>query len=291
MKKFIQTAADFAKGIGERKLTLYATSGTYYIFMALVPTLLLIVSLLQFTSLTPEYIMAQIMEFLPEQVTTLLDNIIFGIYRDGGAAFTISIILTLWSASASMRAIMNGLNSCYDLNNIKQNAVRFYLCSLLYMVIFVVALIVSFIILGYGAAILRLVQKVLAELSQLPGFSEVPRMETFAVFALVTRYLRYVVVMAFLFAVFMFLYTFVPAVPRRFRQQWPGALFASASWVLFSFVFSFYVGVSNKWGVYGIIGTVMVAMMWLNFSILFLLIGAWINRFLELRKIASGEKI
>ena len=64
-----------------------------------------------------------------------------------------------------------------------------------------------------------------------------------------------------------------------------GSLFSAVSWMLFSYIFSFYVSLSNRFGAYGYIGTIMVAMMWLFYCFYFLLIGGYINRLLEQRRV------
>jgi membrane protein len=84
--------------------------------------------------------------------------------------------------------------------------------------------------------------------------------------------------------VFSVLYHWIPAACAKRGKQWPGALFTAVIWVIFSSVFSFYISFSDKYGTYGFIGTVMVAMMWMFFCLYFLLIGAYLNRYLEMRR-------
>ena len=75
----------------------------------------------------------------------------------------------------------------------------------------------------------------------------------------------------------------------HYTEQLPGALFSGVSWMLFSYIFSFYISLSNRFGAYGYIGTIMVAMMWLFYCFYFLLIGGYINYLLEQRR-ARREK-
>lgn len=271
MKKLISLGKEFGAGLGERKLALYSAAGTYNIFMSIVPVIMLIVSLVRFLPVSEEYIIGQLNEMVPEQVMTVLERIISGIYKSGKAAFTVSIVLTVYSASASMREIMKGLNAAYNTEK-NRNILIHYGSSILYMVVFVITLLLSFVAMAYGGKIMEVISGF---------FPDIPVLKP--LFA-VLKYARYLLIMALLFAVFLMMYTFVPGGRRKIRNQWPGALFASAAWVIFSVVFSIYISFSDKFGAYGVIGTVMVAMMWLYYSIFFLLIGGWLNCFVAGKK-------
>ncbi len=271
MKKYISLGKEFGSGLGERKLALYSAAGTYNIFISIVPVIMLMVSLVRFLPISEEYIIGRLGEMVPEQVMSVLERIISGIYKSGKAAFTVSILLTVYSSSASMREIMKGLNAAYNVEK-NRNILIHYGSSILYMVIFVITLLLSFVAMAYGGKIMEVVSGF---------FPDIPVLKP--LFA-VLKYARYIVIMAFLFLVFLLMYAFVPTGKRKIRAQWPGALFASAAWVIFSVVFSIYISVSDKFGAYGIIGTVMVAMMWLYYSIFFLLIGGWLNCFAAEKK-------
>lgn len=271
MKKMISLGKEFGSGLGSRKLALYSAAGTYNIFISVVPVIMLMVSLIRFLPVSQEYIIGRLGEMVPDQVMTVLEKIISGIYKSGKAAFTISIILTVYSASASMREIMKGLDAAYGTEK-NSNIFIYYGSSIIYTVALVITLLLSFVAMAYGGKIMNVVSA---------RFPDIPVLKP--VFG-VLKYARYVLIMAFLFVAFLVMYKFVPGGKRKIRDQWPGALFSSAAWVVFSVVFSLYISISDKFGAYGIIGTVMVAMMWLYYSIFFLLIGGWVNCFTAEKK-------
>ncbi len=276
MKKFISDMQAIAADFGEYKLPLYASSATYYIAMATVPVLMLMVSLVQFLPVTEEAILIELDMWLPEQVMDVVRNIIGGIYSGGKTALTVSILLTVWSASASMRAIMRGIGSVYSRRRgdgmKNQNMILFYVRSILYMLGFVVILLLSFVIMAQGMAILQLLIRLFPD--DIVLINLVPYL----------RYGRFILVMLILLLEFSLMYRFIPGRKLRLRDQLPGAIFAALAWVLFSVGFSYYLGLSNRFGAYGVIGAVMVAMMWLFYCMLFLLAGAWLNCRLETRR-------
>ncbi len=79
----------------------------------------------------------------------------------------------------------------------------------------------------------------------------------------------------------MFLYNLMTSKKIPILKQLPGAIFSAVIWVIFSYVFTIYVNVSGKFGAYGMIGTIMVAMMWIYYCFFFLLIGGYINSFIN----------
>ena len=271
LKTLFDTAKEFGNGFSERKIAMYAASSTYNIFMATAPVIMLMVSLIQFLPINENDILERLAEWMPEQVMSVVQRIIIGIYSGGKTAFTVSVILTVFSASAAMRAIMKGIDSAYN-SNMKQNLIIFYARSILYMVVFVAVLLLSFVIMAYGASIMKLISNLLP---QMKGLN--------ALFAIL-RYTRYLLVMIILYVVFLLMYRFIPMKKVKLHDQHAGAVFCASAWVLFSFAFSFYISHSNKFGAYGYIGTIMVAMLWLYYCILFLMLGGWMNSFIKMKK-------
>lgn len=270
LKKIYDAADRFGSGLSERRLTTYSAACAYYIFMSLVPLVMLVVSLLQFTPLNEDWVLDAVAEYVPESLYQIVESIVQGIYRGGGVALTVSILLTIWSAAASMKALMRGMDSVYDAKR-REDFFVFSLRACIYMVIFVLMLLLSLVVLVYGEQVQDLI------VSYLPA-------NRFFQFVFRVINLRFIIVLSVLTAVFSVLYKWMPARKLRYAQQLPGALFSAVAWMLFSYIFSFYVSLSDRFGAYGYIGTIMVAMMWLFYCFYFLLIGGYINHLLEQRR-------
>ena len=276
LRDIYDAVGDFSKGLGRRRIPTFSAACAYYLFMSLVPLLMLLVSLLRYTQLTQTVVLVQISEYVPEQLYTILETIVASIYRGGGTALTVSILLTVWSASKSMKALMRGMDSVYDAER-REDFFVFSLRACFYMVIFVALLLISLLGMVYGGEILGLLYDVLPHGGAIDWL-----------FGL-TRYLRFAVVLAVLALVFLFTYKWMPARRLGLRAQWPGALFCSASWALFSVISSAYVSVSGYLGAYGVIGTVMVAMMWVYYCFYFLLLGGYINHYIAQKRQRKRE--
>lgn len=272
VERILTGLRSFFDGMARRKISTYAAAGAYYLFMSLVPMVMLLCAVLQYTPLTEDVVMGVLSEYVPESMYELVSSIVATVYDGGGAALTISIVLTVWSASKSMKAMMRGMDAVYNADR-KENYLVFSLRACLYMLVFVLVFILSLIVMVYGNKILDILRYFL------PSSAAVDY-----VFGIL-RYLRFVVVMVLLALVFLLLYRWMPATSLKNKYQQSGAAFSAVVWVLFSSIFSFYISLSNQFGAYGIIGTILVAMMWMYFCIYFLLIGGYINHYLYLRNV------
>ena len=262
---------EFCSGMGSRRLTTYSSSCAYYLFMSLVPVIMLLVSVLQYTPLTRDVVLEAVADYVPDSLYEIVYFIVTSIYNGGRVALTVSILLTIWSASACMKALLRGMDSVYDAER-KEDYIRFSLRACFYMIIFVFILMLSFFVMVYGGKILDYIEQ------SMPVNHSLDFLFTLA------KYLRFVIILGLLALVFCLLYKWMPARRLKFRRQLPGAVFSSVAWAAFSFIFSFYVSLSDRFGAYGYIGTIMVAMIWIFYCFYFLLLGGFINHYIEMKR-------
>ena len=275
IKKTASALASIGEMIGKKKVAVYAAASDYFVFMSLVPILMLLVSLVRYLPFEQADLLDIFAGAVPDSVYNVIRTIVGSIYRSGSGVITLSVVLTLFSASSAMRSIMKGLDSVYGAER-KENVVVFFARACVYMLILLVIIVLSLAMMVYGGVILNHLHSILPE----NAFVE-------RLFSL-TKYMRYLLVLAILTLSFILLYRWVPAGRRRASAQWPGALFCALAWAGFSWVFSLYVSISDKFGAFGYIGTIMVAMMWMYYCLMFLLIGGCINAVIEKRRAARA---
>ena len=256
--------------IVKKKVAVYAAASDYFLFMSLVPILMLLVSLVRYLPFEAADIMRIFADTVPASVYNVIRTIVNSIYRSGGGVITLSVLLTLFSASSAMRAIMKGLDTVYGVER-REHVLVFFLRAVAYMLILVLIILFSLLVMVYGEVIVEALH------ARLPQSAFVEKL-----FSL-TGGMRYLLVLAILTLSFILLYRWVPAGEHHSAQQWPGALFCALSWAAFSWVFSLYVTVSDKFGAYGYLGTILVSMMWIYYCMMFLLIGGCINAYVESR--------
>lgn len=276
MRDIYDAVDEFFGGMGSRRITTYSAACAYYLFMSLVPVIMLLVSVLQYTPLTRDVVLEAVADYVPESLYEIVDYIVTSIYNGGRVALTVSILLTLWSASACMKALLRGMDSVYDAER-REDYLRFSLRACFYMVIFVFILLLSFFVMVYGGQILDMIE------DSMPANHSLDFLFTLA------KHLRFLIILALLALVFSLLYKWMPAKNLKYRRQLPGAVFSAVVWAAFSFIFSFYISLSDKFGAYGYIGTIMVAMIWIFYCFYFLLMGGFINHYIEMKR-AGPEK-
>ncbi|WP_297511731.1 YihY/virulence factor BrkB family protein [uncultured Caulobacter sp.] len=257
-----------AREISVDRLPAVAGGVTFYTLLALIPAIGAFVSLYGLVADVGEVekqlrgmalvFPPSVIQIVGEQMTRLAEQ------KSGklGVAFLISLLLSVWSANASMRALFDGLNVAYDETEKRPLAPRilltygFTLCALIYAAAVAGVLIATPVLLK------------LARLSALePLLAPV-------------RWLTVMAMTAFAFAV---LYRFGPSRARaRWRWVWMGAVFGAAAWLLGSLGFSVYVNNIAHYDVaYGPLGAVIAFMVWVWFSIMAILVGAELNAEIE----------
>ena len=81
---------------------------------------------------------------------------------------------------------------------------------------------------------------------------------------------------------FALIYYIAPAAKQRFRWISPGAIIAFAFWLVFSLVFSYYVGNFGSYNkTYGSLAGVIVLMLYVYYTAVIMLVGAEMNQVIE----------
>ncbi len=174
-----------------------------------------------------------------------------------GFAFAASLLVSIWSANAGVKALIDGLNIAYEARE-RRNFIHLTLVSLGFTVGIIVAAIA-------GGVVLAAAPGVLGELG----------LHRFSGFSLL-RWPGLFVAAAVFFSV---LYRFGPCRPRaRWRWITPGGLIAAAGWVTVSALFSWYVSNFGHYDrTYGSLGAIVGFLTWVWLSTMVLLFGAEIN--------------
>ena len=257
---------------GEAKIGVYASSGAFYLFLALFPTAALLCSLLPLLPFTQEALLDYLSAVLPDFMGELLRSIIDGMYFYSAAAFSVSVLLLVWSSGKAFLGVMRGLNRIYSGED--RSMLRLRGLSSLYMLVFLAFMLVT---LG-----LSLFQKTL-----LGGL--VQRWPQSAGTVETLMKLRFLPGMLLLALFFSLMYRFLPNVRLRYGDQLPGALLTAALWMLLSWVFSLYLSRFGAGSVYGSLATVAFALMWIYWCISLTLLGGCFNVWLTGKRGKSSE--
>ncbi len=237
----------------------------YYFFLALFPSLLVLIALASFLPA----------QDLVERGVGLLRGVapqdVIGIVRDQlmrignseeGGLLTFGLVAALWSSSASMVALIDALNRAYDVTDTRP----WWRQRL------------TAILLTIGVSVFILVSAVLVIAGPQLADWLTARVGLDAAVAWAWKILQWPLVFALVATGIGLIYYFAPNVEQDYVWLTPGSVLATALWLASSLGFRAYIvnfGSYNE--TYGAVGGVMVLMLWLYLSGLVIVIGAELN--------------
>lgn len=257
------------EGFQEDRILLVAAGVTFYALLALVPALASFLSLYGLF-FDPQSVAGQIDSLsglVPGGALDIIGGEASRIASQGKGTLSLTFLFTLafslWSANAGVKSIFDALNVAYDEEE-KRSFLQLNLQSLAVTLGAIVLLIVALAALAVVPVLLNTVG-----LGPLAGW-------------LIWLGRWPVLVLAVLGALAV-LYRFGPS---REKPQWRwvtwGSAVATAGWVVFSVLFSWYVAnFGNYNATYGSLGAVIGFMTWLWLSATIVLVGAELNAELE----------
>lgn len=254
---------DFGWQMTKKNIAAFAASTAFFLFLSMIPLLMALCAILPYTALTESNLINAIARFTPDAMNGLVISVVSDVYARSAGTITVFAIVTVWSASKAMLALIHGLNAVNDFEERRNYFVlRFVAC--IYTVIILVAILVAIFVMVFGNVIVDLL------------LMDIPPLHILVQFFMRFRFLVSWVVLTLIFAL---IYAFVPGSKMRFKRQIPGAAFAAVLWSAASYVFSVYVDNFNGFGTYGGLTTVVILMFWFYLLMYILLIGAHINRY------------
>lgn len=250
-------------------LGLLAAGVSFYAFLSIFPALTALISIYALFAdpATVEQQMQAAAAVLPQQAQGVLATQLHRITQSSGGALgvgaIVGILVALWSANKATKGLFLELSIVYDEKE-ERSFIKMNGQSLL----MTLALLVGAIAAIFLIAVFPTVVSALG-LGSIAGT--------------LTRLARWPVLIVLVLLGLAALYKFGP---DRDRPQWrwasPGALLATALWLVASIGFAIYAqnfGSYNK--TYGVLGAVVVLMLWLYISAYVVLIGAEVNAEME----------
>ena len=268
MKAFLEKIYKFTDRIGEDHVGAYAAQSAFFLVLSLIPIILLLLTLVQYTPVTKADVMTAAYEVFPSSIRTTIISIINEVYNQSRAMIPFTAVVAIWSAGRGTLAITSGLNCIH-----RQRETRNYLIlrvrAAFYTVLLIVAVVLCLVLLGFGNSISILVN------------------EYVPVFRYVTDFIieiRTATMICVLVGLSACVYLFLPNHRGKFKNQLPGAIFTAVGWTLASFVISIYMDIFKGFSnMYGSLTTIVLILLWLYFCMYILLIGGEINVMVEER--------
>lgn len=261
--KFYLIAKDFSAQMKKQDISAYAASIAFFFFLSLVPMLMMICTIIPFTPLTEENLVVAVTEITPDRVDPLAESLIADVYDKSAGILSIAVVATIWSAAKGVMALMQGLNA---INGVEEERNYFVVRGIasFYTMVMLMIVLLSLFLMVFGNQLVDL------------ALYRIPQLKSIISFLMNFRFILVWLILTLLFSV---IYAYVPDVKLSFREQIPGALFASVAWSIFSWGFSMYVNYGNAYGIYGSLAIITIVLLWMYFCMYIMMIGAYLNRY------------
>lgn len=252
--------------MGEDNVSEFSAQCSYYMILAFVPFVILLLTLIQYTGLKPETVYNIIADIIPGSMNEVVIGIIQEVYSKSYGTISISIIFTLWSAGKGLYALIKGLDSIYEIKEGKYLYLKAK--SILNTIIFLVLIVIGLTLSMFGNTILEIFKEKLQITS-----------------GVISNILTQMAIITFTFFMFLGIYKFIPRHKVSFKSQIPGAIIGAIGLYIVSFIFSIYLDIFKGFSImYGSLTTLMLIMMWTYTCIYTLFLGAEINKIIKIMK-------
>lgn len=241
----------------------YAAMCAYFLIISFVPFITILIALSRLATLDSVAFIEGLVSVIPAGLTDYVTTIIDEVYAKPQSLLPVSLLILVYSASKAVHALTNGLNV---ISHVEETRGWLFLRvrSMILVVLSMAVISVTLQLNVYG----NLVRELIA--AAFPWLGEF--IETMYPFRSLFTYFG-------LLIAFIAIYKFVPNCRYTFRSQLPGALVVATIWSFFSYLMAlYYTHNQNFLDTYGSLTGIILAMIWLYFCMLFLLVGAEMNR-------------
>ena len=245
------------------RIPIHAANTGYFLILSLFPALVLIISVLSYTTLDVHNLLGFLEGLIPAALLPEAEFLIFNTYENTTkTVVSISAVTALWSASRGIYGLITGLNAVYRVPE-NRNYFQVRLISMAYTFLFLLVLVLTLVLHVFGTGLLQFLSE-----SSLP----------FLRFLTGIVDLRFFLLVFLQTALFTAMFMALPNRKNSFGDSLPGAFLASIGWLIFSHLFSVYVEHSPAYGnIYGSVYAVALSMLWLYCCISIVFYGGVLN--------------
>lgn len=263
MKKLINKIMGFTQQVSKNHAGAYAAQSAYFFMLSMIPIILLLLTIVQYTPVTKGDVMIAVVDIFPEaSMKKFMISIVNQVYNQSRTVIPVTALVALWSAGKGVLAMSTGLNCVYGSKETR-NYIFLRIRASVYTVIFIISIVLGLVLSVFGNSISIFVNERLPFLKETIDF--ILQMRTA---------ISFIVLLGFS----LLIYRFLPNRKDKIRNQLPGAVFTSIGWLLISFVFSMYLTIFRGFSVlYGSMTAIIMVMLWLYFCMYAMLLGGMIN--------------
>lgn len=262
--QFLKDIKSSLDKLSEDFIYTFAAQSAFFMMFSFVPLIMIIVLLVQYLPLTQEELISISIHIFPQALSGFITDLFKGLYINySGTVLLVTFLTLVWSASKGIYSISKGLNTIYKTKD-ERNYIQIRGVSLLYTICFGLIFLSVIILLIFGINIAKFLQS-----------------ELFFIGDLHINY-SYLCGFFLLLAIFLITFCVLPKRKCHILKELPGAIFSSAGWIIFSWLYSLYitkVGANSL--IYGSLSAVILFMLWLYICMYIIFLGGELNVVLQ----------
>ncbi len=264
--RFMQRIEALIRYIVSLRIPVYASHASFFIVLAVFPTLVLLLSLVRYTGLDVHSLTQMLEGVIPQALLPAAERLVVNTYYSTtGTLVSVSAVTALWSASRGVYGLLTGLNNIYKVTE-NRGYFRTRLVSVGYTFAFLLVLLLTLVLHVFGTSVLEWLP-----VADSPVLMLVDKLVD----------LRFFLLLFVQTAIFTVMFMVLPNGRNRFADSLPGALLASGGWLIFSDIYSIYVeNFASLSNIYGSVYAVALSMLWLYCCVSILFYGGALNRWI-----------
>ncbi len=243
---------------------------TYKLLLAFFPFLMYLINMLTFLGIKYEVFQSSFVNALPDSIQVMLGSFVnsvtnFAELNNFASIMNITLLFAILSSASGFTAVIRAINRTYGVKD-ERSFIQIKLLSLALVFVFTLTLVVTGIFFIF--------------------------IDVFAEFFLMfdinlhasefLNYLMLIIPVLLILLSVMLVYKISSYKKIKFSRTFPGALVTVIAWIIVSFVFNFYINNFSKYStLYGVIGSFIIFMLWINTIAIVILLGSQINAMLD----------
>ncbi len=266
IRSLVRLIDSFSKKLSSDNVSAFSTQAAFFLIISFFPFAMFLLTLLNYLPFSKPELLSAIESVFPQTVSVYISDILDELLeKSNGTVLSLTAIATLWTSSKGFYAVVRGLDAIYRASG-KRSYFFTRILAALYTLLFAVLVVAVLFFFVFGNQIY------LFCLKHIPILSEM---------ALLIISVRTLVGFCLMILFFTLVFITMPNRKSSFFAELPGAILASAGWIGFSYLFSFYIdNFSNYSATYGSLTAVVLCMLWFYSCMYIMFIGAEINQVL-----------
>lgn len=270
-----------SQAISDGEITQHSIIIAYYVLFSIFPIIIIVGNVLPLFQIDTKPISEYLNLIFPNQVSKFLMPMINTLLsKHSSSILSFGIIVAVWSVSSMINSIRISMNKIYGVHAQEKhepwwNAVLSRVLTLAVTAFMIILWILVTFVLTFG----RQIVEFLAPIFNL-HLDWIYKIESY----------KWPLIILMMLAVNLYLNYFLPNISGLKRVVLPGSIATTIGWSALSYFFGLYLQYfGTKWQNYGIVGTFIVFMLWLNILALILLLGVCINASLYKNKYGQAS--